>query len=79
MIFRAVSTTRPGTGVNAAKKVTMETRLRGRAEFARAHSDRLQTGGGEKYLNPNGCTISKCKPVFQEINHDLDLQFCNRL
>lgn len=63
---RTVSTTQLGTDVNAAKKVTMATRLWGRAEFARARSAWPQTGGWQKHkAPPNSCTIIKC--IFQEI------------
>lgn len=44
VIFRTVSITQLGTGVNTAKKVSMETHLRGHAECAHAHSVHPQTG-----------------------------------
>ena len=68
VFFRTVSTTQPGTDANAAKRVITETRPRGRAEFARAHSACPRTGRNR--TPPNSFDVIKSKSARQELNHD---------
>lgn len=63
LFFRTVSSTRLGTNVNAARKVTMEMQPRRHAGFVRVLSVWPQTGGWKKTIKTNrllnSCAVIK--------------------
>lgn len=79
MFFRTVGTTQLGIDVSAAKKVTMETQLSGRAERAHAHSPLAQRSELKKKSKPKLLCYNCTYNLVTKINLLVGLQFCGRL